>query len=923
MDVIHENLAGIAQNIEHAEGKVEKYKKKGGSKSSSKISEAHENVNNAIASWDTEAPLVFEKLQNIDEQRLLSLKDLLTRFQTSEVDKAQKIVSLCEQNINALLSFEPENEIKVFSAQIQANGLPSHLKSLSGVNHAPSIAPSSRSSTMIPPPQVPSSPSKPSVPKQSFTGRKKSGIPDDSSSVSTSTTPAKSRFSRMSTILRPGKSDNSGRRGLFGSHKDKDKGVSSTDVYSEQISVSPVPESSVGSDSASVVSSRSHASARPTPPVSRHSSSNFVTSGAVSTNNSFNQKLQSPLPPPPPPHGSRREDPDAINIIGYSDRSPTSVSQSSQQATLTEQVPNQPVATVRDGAPQPIRVDSEGYSIPPPVPRDLAEPFETGDFNEEDDQPNSAIMVDIQKEAVGEEGREEELAAFDRIATSLKSQTPNSRRSIRGRRSEIPSNFPTIPATANSETATSSSHGIPPPPPPHRGEVISEKAGGSPKTTVNQPPEFSTIQDSSIVGNGNMPGAFVEGPVVEKEAPIHNGDVGGTTEKLPVVPFLEPSIQQITSDEKSAENTVSDGVTKVENTLPASSVFLPVTDATTLSPTNLTSPPVAAEPKPAIDDMVRPEVTPEAVEQTPLTVQENPVPIGSESLSNIPSSTAHPEFLAPGLSGSVVETINASFSGASVTRSLIVGEIAVANAMQSGGSAPIAVPISLRFINTGSLDRIVPNDSVIRKTKEDEYMLQTSSLGATPVTVFKYSRPLDNSILPVVIDAVWKFEPHQTSVLIMYRLNEMFPSESVAFSEFSVSLGVESAVVTGCQSKPSGLFNKETGRLTIPLTSEDGSVYTLTKGSEERALVRFWTEAQATEQKPGVECQFRFDPTSIESYASVPDLEYAVTMSAASTPAESDDPFADSEGIDKQGSEEWKQIESVRTVVSGRYFTSS
>ncbi|KAK9450441.1 uncharacterized protein V1518DRAFT_382069, partial [Limtongia smithiae] len=120
MPAIQQNLARVAQDIDEAEEKAEKYKRKG----SKKVAGANQYVNNTVAEWDSQAPLVFEKLQAIDHARFLMLKDVLTRFSTSEVDKAQRIVSLCEANLNEFLSFEPEDEIEMFAVGIQTNGAP-------------------------------------------------------------------------------------------------------------------------------------------------------------------------------------------------------------------------------------------------------------------------------------------------------------------------------------------------------------------------------------------------------------------------------------------------------------------------------------------------------------------------------------------------------------------------------------------------------------------------------------------------------------------------------------------------------------------------------------------------------------------------------------------------------------------------------
>ncbi|KAK9472578.1 Muniscin C-terminal mu homology domain-containing protein [Dipodascopsis tothii] len=193
MRAIEEHLATVARGIDEAEERVDKVKKKGARVGATRVAGAHQDVNNAIAEWDNQAPLVFDKFQGIDEGRLLLLKNVLTRYQTCEVDKAQTVVSVCEGNLNSLLSFEPADEVQLFATQIATNGAPAELREPARPRAAPAPAP-------VPAPAR----------------RRGSVQPDDKSTHSKEHTPSKFK-TRVGTMFRKGD-----RRSIFKSSADKD-----------------------------------------------------------------------------------------------------------------------------------------------------------------------------------------------------------------------------------------------------------------------------------------------------------------------------------------------------------------------------------------------------------------------------------------------------------------------------------------------------------------------------------------------------------------------------------------------------------------------------------------------------------------------------------------------------------------------------
>ncbi|KAK9245041.1 Muniscin C-terminal mu homology domain-containing protein [Lipomyces tetrasporus] len=887
MRAIQENLSSVAREIESAEDKVEKYKKKG----SAKIAGAHQNVNNAVAEWDSQAPLVFEKLQGIDEARLVMLKDVLTRYETSEVDKAQRVVSLCEENLNLLLSFDPQDEIKMYGLQIQTNGVPHTARTssryppppLPHIHQTASPASTVNSAVAMPSPAVPSP-----------SGKRRTSVATADSSTS-SPSPSKSKFGRMSTILRPGKGEG-GRRGLFG-HKDKDK-----NKYREQIDVSPVREPShMSSETASIASSRSRSS-RPEPPPHR------TTSGAVpvlpipATGASGPATTSSqPVTPFVITNGNGYiEDPDAINVIG-------TVDHSDLPAPIAP-APSQPIQPVLASQAQPEvpQVDSEGFSIPPPISKDSALASLEDDLTAYHDQ--SSIKVDIQSQTIKDE-QDDAQAAVERVAASLRERPTISGRSMRGRRGEIQSKLFTggVLAPATELDVTQGVHSIPPPPPPHRGEPgvpsvapIEEEEEAAPSVGPAVTTETVSEQGTAVDSFVETPNEAAEtAPVVEKEAVPEAAEEKFEEKTEPVPPAGYPSVASPpVLSPLSTETAVTEKAAEMvpESAVTSEPYYSPISAA----PFTPTTP----------QDYYTPIVEP---------VQRAPVGQRMESSTSITSPTRsttaaaeHPqESIVPGLSSSVVETVHVSLLNGAPTRVLIVGEVALSF---STTTTTTPSPVPLRLTNTSALDRVLPNQSFLTPSEsEDEYTLHSATLSSAPAIAFKYSIT-SLSYAPIIVDPIWKFEPHQTSVMMYYFLNPDFPVDELTVSDMSIQVAIEGARATACRSKPSGVFDQETAKLSIPIAGE-GQEVTLRKADEKvQVLVRFLNDGLAKEPSSGgVVVKFRYSPP--------PDLDgvgVEVLDVAKKSGQETVDPFADEAGAEG----EWSLVPVVRSVVAGQYFAT-
>ena len=106
------NLSHIARDVDRAKQKLERLQSKG---DSGKIASATGEWENTQQQWDSQAPYVFENLQAADEARWNHLRDVLTQFQTHEIDQVEKHRISAEQVLNVLLSVETADEVKTFA----------------------------------------------------------------------------------------------------------------------------------------------------------------------------------------------------------------------------------------------------------------------------------------------------------------------------------------------------------------------------------------------------------------------------------------------------------------------------------------------------------------------------------------------------------------------------------------------------------------------------------------------------------------------------------------------------------------------------------------------------------------------------------------------------------------------------------------
>lgn len=133
------NLSHVARDVDRARQKLERLSSKG---DTGKIASATGEFENTQAQWESQAPYVFESLQAVDESRWNHLRDVLTQFQTHEIDQVEKHRISAEQVLNILLSVETADEVKTFALHAVEN------RSALQASSASAQPPPSRSATI-------------------------------------------------------------------------------------------------------------------------------------------------------------------------------------------------------------------------------------------------------------------------------------------------------------------------------------------------------------------------------------------------------------------------------------------------------------------------------------------------------------------------------------------------------------------------------------------------------------------------------------------------------------------------------------------------------------------------------------------------------------------------------------------------------
>lgn len=295
-------------------------------------------------------------------------------------------------------------------------------------------------------------------------------------------------------------------------------------------------------------------------------------------------------------------------------------------------------------------------------------------------------------------------------------------------------------------------------------------------------------------------------------------------------------------------------------------------------------------------------------------------------MSLAPNTIRHPDLLGPGLQGSLIESVSASFENGQPVKTIIAGEIALA--YHEGDDADAPESLNLRLDNFAVLEKVAPNPGFVTALPNTagEYSLSPASIRRTSVA-FKYQVHLEEAALkmycPILVTAVWKVEPHQCSLIIHWTHNPEYKRLSNAgmphvVRNLSFVTGVEGAPATSCQSKPNGTFSRERGKIVWKLGDSTADPAQETKG---KLIARFATDGLG--RPSPVEARWEISGDDANTVGS------GLTLSLQGEPVkgkepEEADPFADTSGEaavseSTEGVPTWTPVTAVKKVVSGKY----
>jgi F-BAR domain only protein len=350
-------------------------------------------------------------------------------------------------------------------------------------------------------------------------------------------------------------------------------------------------------------------------------------------------------------------------------------------------------------------------------------------------------------------------------------------------------------------------------------------------------------------------------------------------------------------------------------------------------------PPMARNPPPVTIPENQPSPSPENVLASPL---QRPPPITALHDEHIGSDTAsmtssrslanpahHPDLHDSGLCASVVETVHSTFRESGISKSFVLGEIALSY-NPTGSVANDNETIRVQHFEL--LDKVAANPIFLSQAKatgmetEEQagtYTVTTTQLRRpTPMICLKYQLHIEESNLarysPVLLTPAWQIIEGQVSVIVLYSLNPVFGSEPLGLKNvtINVSLDVSDPTVPRAQSAmmaptAGASFRRKTSSVVWRLPEF------VVKPEQDRLLVRFITQGMA--KKGNVDLKFEVAGRT----ASGVGVEKLVLAEG-----KEDDPFADegenhaTEEDASTGKKDWVLVPSRSKVVSGRYTAS-
>lgn len=309
----------------------------------------------------------------------------------------------------------------------------------------------------------------------------------------------------------------------------------------------------------------------------------------------------------------------------------------------------------------------------------------------------------------------------------------------------------------------------------------------------------------------------------------------------------------------------------------------------------------------------------------------------STTVQTAPAPLVHQDLHGPGLNASVIETVNAWFSEGAVTKSFVIGELALAYNSAPGASFD---NMRVRLNNFHVLEKVAANPHFVTENKgaelteekRGEYNVALPSISrASPTVAFKYQIHLDqpnsSAYCPIIFKPAWNIEEFQASVIVFYYVNPAFtssvPVESIVVKNLVLTVNLdispaesrEVAHATNAVMHPNqgATFRRKHSAVTWKLPELE-----VKAGGDGKFLVRFTTSSSWPRQGK-VEAKFETHSTDGSSRLGI--------SAASESTGKAADPFADDGSpTPSAGSQSpqttWDEVPTARKLVTGKYVSS-
>jgi hypothetical protein len=383
MTTMQGNLSAMGKAVQEAQDKSDKLNKKGGKANAQKVELATKKLESANDNWNTEAPHIFETLQLVDEKRVNILRDVLTEYQTFEMEQIESSRLAVAEVLTHVVDVEAMTEILGFVNDTTQG------RQRRPLQRAPASM-SNNGSALVPPPSAGAD----SV--SQFSDHTGAGVGGT--------------FKRIGTVI------NRRRQSIHGG-----------------FARAPSPSKGFGSFS------RGNSSRDGATPSPQASSNNLREMAAH--DNRLSSLIEAPASPPAnhsqPTHGESRTNggPESHETGGDGASHAPNGTVSRDISDLSDVQPpsGPPPSHLKAAAAPETQTDSEGYTVRPTV----LDPISQAQQEAAEEAEQQQFKLDIRNEPIREEDADAQ-AALSNVANTLRSNhlvTPNRKAgTVRGRR---------------------------------------------------------------------------------------------------------------------------------------------------------------------------------------------------------------------------------------------------------------------------------------------------------------------------------------------------------------------------------------------------------------------------------------------------------------------------------------------------------